>query len=139
VIEFLLPASYFFDFFLLETSSCFLGCSLQLEVFVRKLKLSTSIAVVLQASQTAVVFYRFSSSIISCRTSQPKIVMYHLSSSIVTVILGYSGYNFLLPIFQVQLLAVLQDFSGYNFFLYFLQFSFWRFICLSTSKEGLKD
>jgi hypothetical protein len=63
VLEFALPSSYSFTSFLLVTSSSFFGCSFQLEVFIRKLKLSSSIAVVLQPSQTAVFFYQSSISI----------------------------------------------------------------------------
>jgi hypothetical protein len=57
VLELSLPASSSFTSFLLEISSLFFGYYLQLKVSIRNLKLSRSIAVVLQASQTAAVFY----------------------------------------------------------------------------------
>jgi hypothetical protein len=63
VIEFAFPASSSFTSFLPATSSCIIGYSLPLEVSIRKLKQSISIAVVLQASQTAVKFHHLSSSI----------------------------------------------------------------------------
>jgi hypothetical protein len=102
--HFLLPASSSFTSFLPETSSCIFGSSLPLEVSIRKLKLSISIAVVLQASQTAVVFYQLSSSTVSCTSG---LLRLHLSSfivlsSIVTVLPDFSGFNCLLPYFQVQ-------------------------------------
>jgi hypothetical protein len=56
VLEFPLSAS---SSLLLATFSCFFVYSLPLEVSIRKLKLSSSIAVVLQASQSAVVFCHF--------------------------------------------------------------------------------
>jgi hypothetical protein len=59
VLYFPLPASSSFVSFLLATYSCIFDNSLQLEEFIRKPKLSSSIAVVIQASQTAVVFYKF--------------------------------------------------------------------------------
>jgi hypothetical protein len=59
MLEFLLPEFSSSTTFLLEKSCSFFGCSMQLEVSTRKLKMSSSIAVVLQASQTVVVFYHF--------------------------------------------------------------------------------
>jgi hypothetical protein len=121
ILYFLLPASFSFTSFLPATFSCIFDYSLPLEVFIRKLNLSSSIAVVLQASQTAVFFYRISNSIVSCnsgllrlqlsstnikfncwlyfRTSQASIVFYHVSSSIVTVLPDFSGYNCFLRFF----------------------------------------
>jgi hypothetical protein len=104
VSEFPLPVFSCFTSFFFSTSSCIFGYSLPSEVSIRKLKLSSSIAVVLQASQTAVVFYHLSSSIVSCTSGH---LMLQLSSSI----------------FQVQLLAVLQDFSGFNCLLQFFKFN----------------
>jgi hypothetical protein len=77
--HFLLSASSSFTSFLPTSSSCIFGYSLQYEVSIRKLKLSSSFEVVLQASQTAFVFYQLSSSTVSC-TSGP--LRLKLSSSI---------------------------------------------------------
>jgi hypothetical protein len=71
---------------------------------IRKLKLSSSIAVVLQASQTAVVFYHFSSSIVSCNSGFLGLQLSStiFSSSIVTELADYSGYNYFLLFYQDQ-------------------------------------
>jgi hypothetical protein len=76
--------SYFFEY------------SLQLEVFVRKLKQSNSIAVVIQASQTAVVLYDF-------------------QVQLLAVLKDVSGYN--------CFLLYIREFSGYNFLLPFFKFN----------------
>jgi hypothetical protein len=75
------------------------------------------IAIVLQASQTGVVFYQFSSSIVSCTSGLLRIQLSSsiFSSSIVTVLPDYSGYNCFLVLF----------FKFYGFF-------FGVFIWLST-------
>jgi hypothetical protein len=88
--HFLLSASSYFISFFLETSSCFFGCSLQLEVSIRNLMLSSSIAVVPQASQTAVVFYHLSSSIFSSNLGLLRLQLSstNISSSIVSCTSG---------------------------------------------------
>jgi hypothetical protein len=116
--HFLLPASSSFTFFLLASSPYFFECSLQLKVSIRKVKLSSSIPVVPQASQTAVVFYQFFkfNCLMYFRTSQTSIVFFQFPSSIVRCTFG--------------LLRL-------HFFLRFLSSStilFRSFICLSTSK-----
>jgi hypothetical protein len=106
VIEVPLPSSClsFLHFFPPCNIFLLLWLFLQLEVSIRKLKLSGSIAVVLQASQTAVFFYHLSSSIVSCTS-------------------GLLRLQFSSTIFQVQLLAVLPDFSGFNCLLPIVKFN----------------
>jgi hypothetical protein len=50
VLEFPLPPNSSFTSFLLATPFSYFGCSVQLKAFIRKLKVSSSIAVFLQAS-----------------------------------------------------------------------------------------
>jgi hypothetical protein len=104
VLEFPLPASSSFTSFLPVTSSCIFGCSLQLEVSIRKLKLSSSIAVVLQASQTAVVFYQLSSSIVIYTSGLLRLQLTSsiFSSLITTVLLDYSGCHCFLQFFIIS-------------------------------------
>jgi hypothetical protein len=72
---------------------------------IRRLKLSSSILVVLQASQTVVVFYQLSVLIASCTSG---LFRFQLSSTnyqvqLLPVLPDFSGFNCLLPCFQVQL------------------------------------
>jgi hypothetical protein len=96
--HFLLPAASSFTSFLPAISSYIFGYSLPLEASIRKLKLSSSIAVVLQASQTEVVFYHLSSSIVSGTSELLSLQLPSsiFSSSIVTVPPDYAGYNYFL-------------------------------------------
>jgi hypothetical protein len=95
VLEFLLPASCPF---LPTTSSYIFGYSLPLEVSIRKLKMSSSIAVVLQASQASIVSYQLPSSIVSCTSELLSLQLSSsiFSSSIVTIPPDYAGYNYFL-------------------------------------------
>jgi hypothetical protein len=99
--NFLLTDSSTFTSFLSETSSCIFGYSLPLEVSIRKLKLSSLIAVVLQASQTAVVFYNLSSSIVSCTSGffrlQLSFTNYQTVKFNSSCILGFTDCSCLLP------------------------------------------
>jgi hypothetical protein len=81
VLEFPLHFSSSFTFFFLATSYFFFGFFMLFDLVIRKLKLPSSIAVILQASQTAVVFYQF---------------QVHL----LAVLQVFSGYNCLLPFFK---------------------------------------
>jgi hypothetical protein len=101
---FLLPSSSSFTSFLPASSSCIFGYYLQKELSIRKLKLSSSIAVVLQASQTAIVFYQLSSSIVSCTFGLLRLQLSSsiFSSSIVTVLPEYSGYYCFLRFFNFK-------------------------------------
>jgi hypothetical protein len=136
VLEFPLPISSPFTSFLPASYSCIFVYSLPLEVSIRKLKLSSSIVAVLQASQTAVVFYHLSSSIVSCTSG---LLRLQLSSAnfqvqLLAVLQNFSFYNCLLPIFKFDCnctsgLLRLQYFSYY-----FIQFQrFFSFTCLSIS------
>jgi hypothetical protein len=99
-----LPVSSSFTSFLPASSSCISGYFLPLEVSIRKLKLSSSIVAVLQASQTQVVFYQLSSSIVSCTSGLLRLQLSTsiFSISIVTILLDYSGYNCLLLFFYFK-------------------------------------
>jgi hypothetical protein len=57
--------------------------------------MSSSIAFVLQDSQTVVVFYHFPSSVVSCTSGLLRLQLSatSFSSPIVTVLSDYSGYN----------------------------------------------
>jgi hypothetical protein len=108
VLEFPLPASSSFNSFasfFLAISFCFFVYSLQSEVSIRNLKLSSSIAVVFQASKTELVFYQLSSSIDSCTSG---LLRLQLSSAdfqvqLLAVLQEFLGFNGIIPVFQVQL------------------------------------
>jgi hypothetical protein len=84
----------FFLYFFLSLDFFFFECSLQSEELFRKLRLSSSIAVALQASQTAIIFYQFSYLIVCCISA---LIRLQFSSTIVqdqllTVLLDYYLY-----------------------------------------------
>jgi hypothetical protein len=135
VLEFPLPDSSSCTSFLPATSYYFFGNSLQLKVSTRKLKLSSSIAVVLQASQSAVIFYQFKVQLLAVLQEFSGYNLFlPFSSSIVTVLQDFSGNNGLLPIFKFNCNCT----SGLLRLQLFLLFSSSKFIlrsliCLSTS------
>jgi hypothetical protein len=135
--HFLIPVSFSFTYFLPATSSCIFGYSLQWEVSIRKLNLSSSIAIVLQTSQTIVIYYKFQVQLqLYFRYSQTAFVFFHFSISNVICISGLSRLQLSSTKFSSSIVTVIQDYSGYNCFLsFFVRFNgFFRvFIWLSTS------
>jgi hypothetical protein len=61
VLDFSPPVSSCLTSFFLAIFSSFFACYQHVEVFIRKLKLSSSIAVALQVLQAAIVSYHFPS------------------------------------------------------------------------------
>jgi hypothetical protein len=134
--HFLLPSSSSFTSFLPERSSCIFGNSLPLEVSIRKLKLSSSIAVILQVSQTAVVLYQLSNSIVSCTSGllRLQLTSTNFQVQLLAVLPDFSGFNCHLPYIPCSIVTVLPDYSGYNCFLLFLNFTFYGVFFRTTSK-----